>query len=207
MYLNDILIYTNDDGDGHVAAIQWVLEQLKKFLRFTNLKKCQFHQEEVQFLGYVVFSKAICIEDEKIEAVKQWLEPQSVRDIQVFLGFANFYRQFIQGFSRIDALLTLILKTSGSTEFKTRPGEDGIGVSGDSRAGCGRSGIDNSEIGGGKVEDDEIGKKAQKSFKSKNLSRSDFLTPGARLAFTKLRQAFVKAPILHHFDPKRHIQL
>ena len=75
MYLDDILIYTGDDGDGHVAAIWWVLEQLKKFLLFANLKKHRFHQKEVQFLGYVVSSKGICKEDKKIKAVKQWFEP------------------------------------------------------------------------------------------------------------------------------------
>ena len=47
IYLDDIMIYTEDDGDGHVAAIQWVLEQLRKFLLYTNLKKYRFHQEEV----------------------------------------------------------------------------------------------------------------------------------------------------------------
>ena len=64
-----------------------------------NLKKCQFHQEEIWFLGYVLFSENIHIEDKKIEAIKEWLEPQSIQDIQVFLRFANIYRQFIPGFS------------------------------------------------------------------------------------------------------------
>ena len=64
------MIYTNDDGNGHVAAVRWVLEQLGKFLLFANLKKCQFHQEEVWFLGYIVFLKGIRMEDKKIEAVK-----------------------------------------------------------------------------------------------------------------------------------------
>ena len=174
------------------------------------MKKYWFHQEEVHFLGYVVSSKGICMEDKKIEAVKQWSEPQSVRDIQVFLGFANFYRQFIQGFSRIAAPLTSMLKTSGSTESKTRPGEGRIGVGGDSKAGRSRNvfdriRIDDGEVDGSEDGDDEVGKKAQKLSKSKNLSKSDFLTPGARLAFTKLRQAFVKALILHHFDLEHHI--
>ena len=43
VYLDDILIYTKDDGDGHIATIRWVLEQLKKFLLYANLKKCRFH--------------------------------------------------------------------------------------------------------------------------------------------------------------------
>ena len=163
VYLDDILIYTDDDGDRHVSAIRWVLEQLRKFSLFPNLKKCQIHQEEVRFLGYVVSSKGICMEDKRIEAVKQWPEPQLVRDIQVFLGFANFYQRFIQRFSRIAAPLTLMLKTSGSTESKTRPGEGGVEVGG-SRARREGSKLDGSElhddeVDDGKVEDDEVGEK------------------------------------------------
>ena len=70
VYLDDILIYTDDNGNGHIAAVQWVLEQLRKFYLFGNLKKYQFHQEEVRFLGYVVSSKGIRMEDKKIEVVK-----------------------------------------------------------------------------------------------------------------------------------------
>ena len=156
------------------------------------------------------------MEDEQIEAVKQWPEPQSIRDIQVFLGFANFYRRFIQGFSRIAAPLTSMLKTSSTESAEPRKGI--VGVGGGSRAGRDRGGIDRSEINnvevdGGEDEVDEVGKKARKTSKSKNLSKSqktvgsDFSTPEAKLAFTKLRQAFIKAPILHHFNPERHIQI
>ena len=70
VYLDDIFIYTDDDGDGHIAAVRWVLGQLRKYSLYANLKKCRFHQEEVQFLGYVMSSKGICMEDKKIEAVK-----------------------------------------------------------------------------------------------------------------------------------------
>ena len=81
MYLDDILIYIDNDGDRHVITVQWVLEQRKKFLLYANLKKIWFYWEEVWFLGYVLSSKGICIEDERIEAVKQCFEPQSVWDI------------------------------------------------------------------------------------------------------------------------------
>ena len=110
-----------------------------------------------------------------------------------------------------------MLKTSGSTESKTLPGEGGVGVGGKS-AGCEGSKLDRSklhgnEIDGGEVEDDEVGEKFQKRSKSKNSSKNlskstlDFFTSGAKLAFTKLKQAFFKAPILYHFDPERHIQI
>ena len=186
-----------------------MLEQLWNFLLFANLKKYRFHQEEVQFLGYVVSSKGIRIEDERIEAVKQWPEPQLVRDIQVFFGFANFYRQFIQRFSRIAAPLTSMLKASGGTKSKTQPGEGGVGV-GCSRAGYGKSKlddgrrIDGDKVDGDEIRDDEVGTKVQKLSKFKKTELG-FLTPGARKAFTELRQAFIKAPIFHHFDPERHI--
>ena len=55
------------------------------------------------------------MEDERIKTVKSWPEPKSVQDIQVFIGFANFYRRFIQGFSKIAAPLTSMLKTSSTT--------------------------------------------------------------------------------------------
>ena len=109
------------------------------------------------------------------------------------------------------------MKISGSTESKTRPGEGGVGIAG-SRAGRKGSKLDRSElhstegdgveVDGGEVEDEKVGKKVQKC---KNLSKSkkmvglDFFTPKAKLAFTELGQAFVKAPILHYFDPEHHI--
>ena len=70
MYLDDFFIYTDDDRDGHVTAVRWVLEQLRKFSLYANLKKCQFYQEEVRFFGYLVSSKSIPMEDKKIKAVK-----------------------------------------------------------------------------------------------------------------------------------------
>ena len=82
----------------------------------------------------------------------------------------------------------------------------------------GRCKLDKNKIGddkvdGGEVRDDKVRKKGQKTSKSKKSSKSkktvglDFFTLGARLAFIKKRQAFVKALILHQFDPKRHIQI
>ena len=95
VYLDDILIYTEDPGQAHIKAVRWVLENLRKHGPFANLKKCRFHQDEVRFLGYVVFAQGVQMEDERIKAVKTWPEPKSARDIQVFIGFANFYRRFI----------------------------------------------------------------------------------------------------------------
>ena len=81
IYLNDIFIYTKDPGQPHVDAICSILDFLQKNGLFANLKKCQFYQDEVHFLKYVVSAKRIQIEDKRIEIVKNWPEPKSVRDI------------------------------------------------------------------------------------------------------------------------------
>ena len=70
VYLDDILIYTKDLGQPHVEAVCWVLDQLQKHFLFANLKKCQFYQDEVCFLKYVILLKRISMEAEKIKIIK-----------------------------------------------------------------------------------------------------------------------------------------
>lgn len=111
VYLDDIFIYTKDIGQDHMIAVRQVLDILRKNGFFTNFKKCWFHKDEVCFLSYIISVQDIKIEDEQIEAFKNWPELKSIRDIQEFLGFANFYRCFIQGFNKIAVQLTSMLKT------------------------------------------------------------------------------------------------
>ena len=123
VYIDNILIYTKDPGQSHVDAVCWVLEQFRKHGLFANLKKCRFYQDEVRLLGFVVSVQGINIEEERIMVVKTWPEPKSIRNIQVFLRFANFYQRFIQGFSKIVTPLTSILKitTSSSSDVEKTP--------------------------------------------------------------------------------------
>ena len=217
VYLDNILIYTKDPRQPHVEAMRWVLDQLQKHSLFANLKKCQFHQDEVRFLEYVVLSKKINIEAERIEVVKNWLEPKSVRDIEVFLGFANFYWQLIQGFNRIEARLTLMLKTTNEPAPSKNDGSRSASNRNDDSKSVFKRHDGNGEFdrfGGDGVEyAKKSGKskgqktsKSQKSVKSgKNSSKSrnspnfgvtetglSFLTPGAREAFNRLRLTFTK---------------
>ena len=91
VYLYDIFIYIKELGQVHVNAVWEVLEELRKYNLFANLKKCQFHKDKIYFPGYVISAHGVQIKDERIEAIKNWLEPKSVRNILVFLGFANLY--------------------------------------------------------------------------------------------------------------------
>ena len=133
------------------------------------------------------------MEDERIKAVKNWPEPKSVRDIQVFIGFANFYQRFIQGFNRIAASLTSVLKTTGSSDSPLRDNGDKV-------------------VGGGRDRNRSKSKKL-KNAKSgiqtriRAMGEPTFLTSSAREGFNQLRQAFTKAPIFRHFDPECHIRI
>ena len=101
-----------------------------------------------------------------------------------------------------------MLKSSSTKSAEPKKGV--VGVVGGSKArrnrgGLDESGMENVEVDGGEVEV-EVEKKGRNLSKSKKME-SGFLTSGARMAFTKLRQAFIKVLILHHFDPKRHIRV
>ena len=214
VYLDDILIYTKDSSQPHLEAVRLVLNQLRKYSLFANLKKCCFHQDKVHFLGYIVFSKRISIEAEKIEVVRKCPESKSVQDIQVFLGFTNFYWWFIQGFSRIVAPLISILKTAVPPDRSILEGiSDNEGV--DSVDGGGVEIAKKS----GKSKDQKTSK-SQKLAKSKKPSKSEnspnfdttetgpnFLASKARAVFNRLQLAFIKAPILWHFHPECHIRI
>ena len=132
-------------------------------------------------LGYVVSTQGIRREDERIESVRACPEPQSICDIQVFLGFANFYRRFIKRFSRIAAPLTSMLKTS-TPSAPARPGRTRVDENeADTDGGGG--------VGGGRINDGI----ANLSTSTKKMT--GFLTFEASLAFTRLRKAFTEA---HH---------
>ena len=95
IYLDNILIYTKDTAKAHVDAVQGVLNKIKKHGLFTNLKKCRFYKNEFQFLGFIILAQGVKMKDEQIKAVKNWPKQKSMKDIQVFLSFANFYWHFI----------------------------------------------------------------------------------------------------------------
>ena len=96
-----------------------------------------------------------------------------------------------------------MLKTSSTELAKAKKG--GVRIGDNSKAG--HDGMNNIKVDGDKVGDEEVWKKGWKMSKSKKMVGSDFLTPIARLAFNILRQVFIKALILHHFNLKHHIRI
>ncbi|KAJ1582407.1 hypothetical protein NDA11_002723 [Ustilago hordei] len=90
VYLDDFLIFS-DTEEVHVKHVTEVLTHLRSNRLFAKLSKCEFHTKTVEFLGYIIKPMGIEMDPEKVRTVKEWPMPESIHDIQRFLGFANFY--------------------------------------------------------------------------------------------------------------------
>ncbi|KAJ1573671.1 hypothetical protein NDA15_001334 [Ustilago hordei] len=118
VYLDDFLIFS-DTEEAHVKHVTKVLTHLRSNRLFAKLLKCEFHTKTVKFLGYIIKPTGIEMDPEKVCTVKEWPMPESIHDIQRFLGFANFYRRFIAHFARIAKPLTSLVKpTEWFKEFE-----------------------------------------------------------------------------------------
>jgi len=105
IYLDDILIYSNNMSE-YYWYVKEVLKCLCKTSLYAKAEKCEFHSESVKYLGYILSPSGLTMSDDKVKIIQDWLEPKKVKDIQSFLGFANFYCQFIFNYSDIVIPLT-----------------------------------------------------------------------------------------------------
>jgi len=105
VYLDDILIYSKNMEE-QIKLVQKVLDRPEQQDSAVSLKKSVFHQEEVEFLGYIVKTSGVTMRDRKVKSLQNWAHRRSVKELQIFIGFANFYRRFIKDFSKVCKLIT-----------------------------------------------------------------------------------------------------
>jgi len=103
-YMNDFVIPAKTKEELEERMIQFLKIAEKHNLCFKQ-SKCNFNMEEIPILEVIVGKGQVKIEQEKIKAVKEWKTLMKTKDVESFLGFVNFYRQFIQNFSHIAKLL------------------------------------------------------------------------------------------------------
>lgn len=104
-YLDDVLIFS-DTLEEHEEHVRKVIEKLHAAGLQIDVDKCEFHVQQTKYLGLIITTDGIQMDPAKVAAMKDWESPKNIKDVQAFLGFANYYRQFIYKFSKVAAPLT-----------------------------------------------------------------------------------------------------
>ncbi|KAL0153780.1 hypothetical protein M9458_050896, partial [Cirrhinus mrigala] len=104
LYLDDIIVFSSS-VDQHLARLEVVLSRLQREGLKAKLSKCAFFKKEVHYLGHVISSEGVSTDPGKVEAVAQWPRPTNVSELRSFLGFASYYRRFVEGFAKLAAPL------------------------------------------------------------------------------------------------------
>lgn len=121
VYLDDILVYsdTPEEHRKHVREVLRRLRRLRQHGLYAKAPKCQFHTDSVEYLGYMLSPSGLSMSEDKVKIILDWPTPRKVKDVQSFLGFANFYRRFIPYYSDIVVPLTRL--TRKNTPWKWTP--------------------------------------------------------------------------------------
>jgi len=108
-YLDDILIYSENELD-HQEHVRKVLLRLREAGLQADIKKSEFNVTRTKYLGFYVSTDGIEVDPEKTETIRNWERPATVRGVQSFLGFCNFYRKFILNYGRVARPLTALTR-------------------------------------------------------------------------------------------------
>jgi transposase InsO family protein len=99
-YLDDIIIYSENELE-HEAHVKKVLERLQKAGLQVDVRKCEFSVKRTKYLGFIISTDGIEVDPEKVTVIQNWQPPTTVKGVQSFLGFCNFYRRFIKAYGRV----------------------------------------------------------------------------------------------------------
>ena len=107
-HVDDILIFSRDEKE-HISHLHQVFQRLDRYGLILNKDKCVFAEKEISFLGHVINSNGIKPLPNKVDAVKNFLQPRTVKELKRFWGLANYYRRFLKSASQISVPLTVML--------------------------------------------------------------------------------------------------
>lgn len=118
LYL-DVVVFSSS-VDEHLARLGAVLSRLQQEGLKVKLNKCAFFREEVKYLGHVISKDGVATDPDKISAVTDWATPTSVSELRSFLGFASYYRRFVEGFAKLAAPLHRLVAEVQRTQGRHR---------------------------------------------------------------------------------------
>ncbi|KAK3545548.1 hypothetical protein QTP70_008157 [Hemibagrus guttatus] len=108
-YIDDILVYSTSLEE-HVRHVRAILSRLRQNHNYIKPEKCEFHRTTNTFLGYVILRQGVKMDLTKVHVVTELPNPTTIKELQWFLGFANFYRRFIRNYSSVAGPLTSLLQ-------------------------------------------------------------------------------------------------
>ncbi|MBW0496545.1 hypothetical protein O181_036260 [Austropuccinia psidii MF-1] len=108
VYLADIMVLSSSEEE-HVKHVASVLQRLGDNNMLAKASKCVFHASSVEYLEYVVSSDGLKMHSSKVEKIPNWTQPNNIKALHSFLGFANFYCHFIKNSSKIISALSSLL--------------------------------------------------------------------------------------------------
>ena len=119
VFIDDVIVGTETE-EGHDELVAEVVKRLEENDLYVKPEKCKWKVREVEFLGVVIGLEGIKMEKEKVKGVLEWPTPKCVKDIQKFLGLANYYHQFIKGFATVARPLHDLVKKDKRWEWTER---------------------------------------------------------------------------------------
>ena len=117
VYMDDILIATDGRWEDHYKEVKQVLQTIHDHNLYLKPDKCQFHKTEIEFFGMVVGRGQVKMDPVKVKGITNWPTPTSVKEVRAFLGFGNFYKDFIGHYSLIAQPLHDLTKKSRKWEW------------------------------------------------------------------------------------------
>ena len=100
VFIDDMIIGTETE-EGHDELVAEVIKKMEENDVYVKPEKYRWKVREVGFLGVIIGPEGIKMEEEKMKEVLKWPMPKYVKNVQKFLGLANYYRRFIEGFTSI----------------------------------------------------------------------------------------------------------
>ena len=118
VYLDDIIIFSKEP-EQHVKDVIAILELIRKAHLQIKLRKCEFFQSEIKFLGHKISEEGIHTDPKKVEAIQTLPAPKNLRDIQSVMELFQYYKNFILDFVRIVTSIYKVMKKEGFKRLKS----------------------------------------------------------------------------------------
>lgn len=132
VYIDDIIVFSKNIEE-HTQHLNEIIKILKEANMKISLEKSKFYQTEVEYLGYVISENIITTDPKKITTIKEYPEPETLRQLRSFLGMTGYYRKFIQNYAQITKPLTIHLNGENGKISKKQSKKCNINIGNEGR--------------------------------------------------------------------------